>query len=345
MTAQRLTLHQLARLMKTMADYAYAYPRIAELDALLSAVSLEQALFLTDEQRGQVFGAVSMVLPVVSVRATKPGEAMEPAVVVTGLGQSREPLSALLWNAWNVVHAAAKQEPAEMVLMETGGLLVPDPRDKDLDGLSVAELLFLVAHDQVDGRALLAGPVLAHGVAAGLLAELILRELITVDLATHLVRAEGELAHTVPGIAVPVRRALSEIQSGEPVALSEWLTALSSSGSTSVRVALLEACVVVREVRGRFSKKTCYRPTGEVIDSILRVATRPLAVGRDPTPPCAVLIELARATRLTVARYGEWIHVHGADPVNAFMGIRGREQLDLLLALTRAEVTEQLTRP
>ena len=344
-TSDRLTLHQLARLLKVMSDYAYAHPEATTLEKLLEAVAQEQALTLTREHRGQIYGAASMVTLGPDARVSSVGEALEPAFVITALDQNRDPLSALLWNAWNVVLAAAKQEPAELVLMETGGLLVPDPRNKDLDGLSIAELLFLVAHDKLDGRALLAAPVLACGVAAGILAELLLRELITVDPSTHLVRAEGELARTVPGIAEPVRRALSEIQDGEPAALGAWLTALSTIGLTAVRRQLLESGVVVREVRGRFGRKTYYRAVGEVVDSIFRVATRPLAVGRDPTPPCAVLIELAKATRLTAARYGEWIHVHGTDPAMAFAGASGSGQLELLLALTRAEVTDQLTRP
>lgn len=345
LTSERLTVHQLARLLKTMADYSHAHPDIAQLDELLRAVAREHAFNVSSEHRTQVFGAVSLVIPAASSRGARSGNAVEPAVVINSLDQRRDPLSAVLWNAWSAVHAAARQEPAELVLMETGGLLVPDPRDRDLDGLSVAELFFLVAHDRLDGRPLLPAPVLGCGLAAALLGELLMRRLIDLDLSTHRVRAKGENARTVPGIAAPVRRALHEIEDSAPAVLSDWLTALSASGFTSVKRQLLEAGVVVREMRGRLSKRAYLRPTGEVVDSIFRVATRPLAVGRDPTPLCALLIELAKATRLTIARYGEWIHVHGTDLSSAFAAVNAGEDLELLLALTRAEVTDQLTRP
>lgn len=321
-TSDRLTLHQLARLLKAMTDYAYAHPEILAARQVLDAVVGEWGVELTPEHVSQIDAALERSLPAGS-----------------------EALSKALFRAWGDVMAAAKQEPAELVLIETGGLLVPDPRDKDLDGLAVAELFFLVAHDRFDGRALLAQPVLACGVAAALLAELLLRELICVDLDSHVVCAAGAASSTVPGIAAPLRLALDVIQAGKSDTLSRWLVELADTGRTAVRRNLLQAGVLVREVRGRLQKKTYFVPTSEVVDSIFRVVTRPLQVGRIPSPPCAVLVELAKATRLTAARHGEWFHVHSLAPGATLAEAAGREQLELLLALVRAEVTDLLTRP
>lgn len=345
LTSDRLTLHQLARLLKAMTDHAYAHPEIGGVGQLLDAVARELELELTDEQVGQVYGALSLVVPSGTVYSAASSVELDRAISITGLDKGDDALSKAVFRAWSNVHAAARQEPAELVLMETGGLLVPDPRDKDLDGLSIADLVFLVAHDKLDGRALLAAPVLACAVAGALLAELLLRGLIRVDLASHLVAATAEDSATVPGITAPVRQALEEIQDGRSGTLGRWLTVLSAKGCPAVRRRLVETGVVVREERGRFGKKTYFVPTGEVVDSIFRVVTSPLHVKRMPTAPCAVVIELAKATRLTVARYGEWIHVHDIDPGGTLAGVPGREQLELLLALTRAEVTELLSRP
>lgn len=344
-TSERLTLHQLARLLKAMADYAYVHPWIGGVAEVMDAVALEQAVDLTDAHRGQVSGAVSLVVPGGLARISITGESLNEAIGTVGLQCGPHMLYKLLISAWQNVVAEAKLEPAELVLMETGGLLVPDPRDKDLDGLSIPDLMFLVAHDRHDGRLLLAQPVLACGVASATLAELLLRELISVDLASHLVQATAEPSEAVAGISPPVRQALDEIQDGRSATLGRWLTALSAKGYLAVRRHLVKAAVVVCEERGRFQRKTYFVPTGEVIDSIFRVVTRPLHVGRMPTAPCGVLVELAKATRLTAARHGEWIHVHGIDLGGALVGAPGREQLDLLLALTRAEVTELLSRP
>lgn len=345
-TSDRLTLHQLARLLKAMADYAYAHTEISGVGQVMDAVALEEELVLTDEHRGQVYGAVGPVVPFGAVRGSVPGGGLEETVIATSLQLGPDTLYKLLISAWQDVAAAAKQEPAELVLMEAGGLLVPDPRDKDLDGLSIAELVFLVAHDKFDGRPLVAQPVLGCAVAAALLAELLLRALISVDLTTHEVRPTSEPSQAVPGIPAPVRTALGQIQDGgQPATLGRWLTGLSAPGQLAVGRKLTQDAVVVREERGRFHKKLCFVPTGEVVDSIFRVITRPLALGRMPTVPCALVIELARATGLTVARHSEWTQVRGIDLGGTLAGVPGREQLALLLALTKAEVTDLLSRP
>lgn len=343
-TSGRLTLHQLARLLKAMADHAYAHPEICGVRELVEAVAREQEITLTDEHLGQVLGALSPAVSTWTVRVVHSSFELDRAIAA-GLDRGPDALSKVVARAWLSVISEARQQPPELVLMETGGLLVPDPRDKDLEGLSIAELFFLVAHDKLDGRALLAEPVLACAVAAALLAELLVRELITIDLASHHVSATAAPSREVAGISGPVRRALEVIEDGESATLGRWLTVLSAKGHLAVRRHLVETGTVVREERGRFQKKTYFVATGEVVDSIFRVATRPLAVGRMPTPLCAVVIELAKATRLTVARYGEWIHVHHIDPGATLAEVPGREQLELLLALTRAEVTELLSRP
>lgn len=323
-TSERLTLHQLARLLKAMTDHAYAHPEASDVRRVLDAVADEQGIELSGEHIAQINGALHTTKP-----AGRP-----------------ETLSKELFRAWGNVVAAAKQEPAELVLMETGGLLVPDPRDQDLDGLAVAELFFLVAHDRFDGRPLLPQPVLACGVSGALIAELMLRELISIDLASHLVHATGRAARTVPGIATVVRHALEATQSAPPATLGHWLTELADSGPMTVRRDLLQAGVLAREVRGRLKKKkTYFVPTGEVVDSIFRVVTRPLQVGRMPTPQCGVLLELAKATRLTITRHAEWFHAHSLAPGATLTEAPGRERVELLLALVRAEVTDLLTRP
>lgn len=344
-TAGRLATHQLARFLKAMSDHAYAHPEIGGVRELLEAVAREWDVQLSDEHVRQVCGAVSLVVPTSVAHPVASGSELDQAIPFTSLDRGPDTLSKVIFRAWQNVIAAAKQEPAELVLMETGGLLVPDPRDKDLDRLSIADLLFLVAHDKLDGRALLAPSVLGCGVAAALLAELLLRELISVDLGSHVVQATVEPSTMVAGVPATVRQALEEIQDGQPAALGRWLTVLSARGHLAVRRHLVETGVVAREERGRLQKKTYFVPTGEVVDSIFRVVTRPLHVGRMPTAPCSVLIELAKATRLTVARHGEWLHVHSIAPGATLAGVPGRVQLELLLALTRAEVTDLLTRP
>jgi hypothetical protein len=344
-SSDRLTLHELARLLKALADHGYAHPEIGKVKELLDALGREWDVEVTAEQVGQVYGALSLVLPSGTVFAADQGAELDRAIAITSVDRGPDTLSKAMFRAWQNVLAAAKQEPAELVLMETGGLLVPDPRDEDLDGLSIADLFFLVAHDKLDGRALLAAPVLGCGVAAALLAELLFRELICVDLASHQVAATAEPSKQMTRISPPVRQALEEIQDGRPDTLGAWLGVMTAKGHLAVRRHLAETGVVKREQRGRLQKKTYFVPTGEVVDSIFRVVTRPLHVRRMPTAPCAVLVELAKATRLTVARYGEWLHVHDIAPGATLEGVPGRERLDLLLALTRAEVIDLLTRP
>ena len=107
-----------------------------------------------------------------------------------------------------------------------------------------------------------------------------------------------------------------------------------------------ELGIVVREERGRVQKRTCFRPVApEIVESVFRVATRPLAIRLRPPPPFAVLVELARSTRLTARRPGDWAYIHGLAPGGALSEIPDRERFELLLALTRAEVTERLSRP
>lgn len=187
--------------------------------------------------------------------------------------------------------------------------------------------------------------MVACSVAAALLAELLLLGLVSVEVRSHRVIATDEPSQSVPQITGPVRQALEVIQDSHPVTLGSWLTRLSPKGHLAVRRSLLEAGAVTRTERGRFQKKTCYVPADEMVDSIFRVATRPLGVGRMPTAPHAVLIELAKTVHLTAARYGDWVYVHRVEPGATLTGVPGRERLDLLLALTRAEVTELLTRP
>lgn len=346
-TDHRLTLHELARLLKTMTDYAYAHPWIATVGELLKSVAREFDIALTDEHRGQIYGALSLVVPMPSgtVQGPNMGPELDRAIVVSNLDRTPDTLGKVVFRAWQNVTAAARQEPAELWIPETGGLLMPDPRDADLDGLSIAATFFLVAHDKLDGRALLSEPVLACSVAAALLAELLLLELVSLEIRSHRVLATDQPSQSVPGITVPVRQALEMIQDSQPATLGSWLTRLSPKGHLAVRRHLLEAGVVARKERGRIQKKACYLPADEIVDSIFRVATRPLAVGRMPTAPHAVLIELAKTVHLTAARYGEWVYVHRIDHGATLAEVPGRERLDLLLALTRAEVTDLLTRP
>jgi hypothetical protein len=347
LTKERLALHQLAALLKAMADYAYKHPQIGAVDELLEAVIADQDVTVIAEHWEQVRCAVRDVMPTRTVRTWLSGPSLsleQPTVI--DIEYDADALHKVVFRAWANVVAEAKQQPPALVLMETGGLLVPDPRDKDLDGLGIAEMLVLVAHDRHDGRPLLAESVLACGVAAALLAELMLRDLIDFDLASHEVRVTAASASTETGVvSAPVLQTLELVRKGRPGRLGWWLRALSARGHLAVCRHLERNATVVRHQRGRFQKSTRFLPTGETIDSIFRVATRPLAVGRLPTAPCAVVIELAKATRLTAARHGEWTHVHHMDPGATFAQVPSRERLELLLALTRAEVTELLCRP
>jgi hypothetical protein len=339
-----LTLDQLAKLLKVLADHSYAYPQVTRVSALLDEASSNHGVALTQEQCDQAYDAIRKALAPRALRDGDVRTAVERCVA-TALRRDPRGLYGLLMQAWQLVLADSREEPVESSLVvERDGLLIPDPRDKDLDGLAIAELFFLVAHDRFDGRLLLGGRALACGVAAALLAELVLCGALSIDLASHQVQAMPAASGTaaLPALA---RQALEEIQHGSPLTLSQGLAALSAKGHLAVRRQLVQRGTVVLAERGRFQKRTHILPVGETVDSIFRVATRPLAVGRLPTVPYALVIELAKATRLAVARHSEWIHVHHIDPGCTLIGAPGQAQLSLLLSCARAEVTEMLSRP
>lgn len=346
-TEARLSPHELARLLKLMVDHAYESPWIEGVDGLVEAVARKFDLALTEEHYDQIHGALCLVVPMPTgtVPDVVSGAVLDRAIRVSNVNRTTDALGRAVFQAWQNLKVAVRQEPAEMWVAQTGGLLLPDPRNEDVVDLSIAEMFHLVAHDKNDGRALLAEPVLACGIAAALVAELLLRGLVELDAATHAVRACEEPAASVLGISGPVRRALEVAQGGEHSTLGSWLSALSTTGYLAVRSHLVRAGRASRVERGRFTKRVCYPPAGEVVDSIFRVATRPLAAGRTPGAPYAVLVELAKALHLPQLRYGDWVHVHRTDPGASLALVPGRERFDLLLALTRAEVTDLLTRP
>ncbi len=345
-TEARLSPYELARLLKLMVDHAYQDPQVVGVDALVGAVARKFDLSLTEEHWGQVYGAVSLVVPQLggTVSATVTGSGLDQAIRISDVNRTPDTLGKVIFQAWQNISVATRQEPAAMWLPETGGLLVSDPRDEDVVDLSIAEMFHLVAHDKNAGHALLAEPVLACGIAAALLAELLLLGLVELDVETHDVKATGQPSASVLGISGPVRQALEVIQDGGPDTLGSWLNALSPKGYRAVRRHLVQAGRATR-VEGRFTKRVRYPPASELVDSILRVATRPLAAGRMPGAPYAVLVELAKVARLTQLRYGDWVYVHRIDPGASLELVPGRERFDLLLALTRAEVTDLLTRP
>ena len=346
-TELRLSPHELARLLKLLVDHAYENPLIARVDDLVAAVARKYLLVLTDEHRDQIYGALSLVVPMPAGTTQGPdiGARLDLAIAIADVNRTSDVLGKAVFRAWQIITAAARQEPAEIWVAETGGLLKPDPRNEDLVDLSIAEAFFLVAHDKVDGRALLAEPVLACSIAAALLAELLLRDLIALDLATHRVQATDEPSESAHGLSAPMRQAFEVIQDGAPGTVESWLGALVPKGHLAVRSHLVKIGRVTRVEQGRFPKRVCYPPTGEIVDSVFRVATRPLAVERMPGPPYAVLVELAKAVHLTGVRYGDWVYAHHTDPGAALAEVPGRERFDLLLALTKAEVIDLLARP
>jgi Golgi phosphoprotein 3 (GPP34) len=341
----RLTLDQLAKLLKALVDHSYKYPQITQVKELLTEAAGDHGVVLTEEQREQVYGALYTAMPTGAVRSGDEWAAVQ-AHVVTSLGRDPRALYELLMQAWQLVIAREKEQPAESALVEErDGLLVPDPRDKDLDGLGIADVFFLVTHDPHDGRPLLAAPVLACGTAAALLAELLVHDLVSLDLGTHEVKAAEALVG-VPELSATARQALEVIQDGGSATLGHWLSALAANGHRAVQTHLRQEGIVTREERGRFQKKACFVPVDpQIVDSIFRAATFRLRVGRWPDAPYAVLIELARVTGLTANRYSSWWEVHRIDPGGALVEVPGRERIDLLFALTKAAITELLSSP
>jgi hypothetical protein len=341
-----LSPDQLAKLLKALADHTYRYPQTTDVSELLHEATSEQGVIVSIEQCAQIYEALYTAMPAGTVRSGDHLAAVQSYVTVS-LVEDPRALYDLLMSAWKQAVTEANEQPfVPMLVEEQDGLLVPDPRDKDLQGLGIAEMFFLAAHDRFDGRPLLAEPVVECGVAGALLADLMCRGLIALDLASHQVHPTA-VSGVVAGISAPTRQALEEIQDGEPAALGSWLTALSINGYRAVRRHLTkELRIVDREERGRLQKRTCFRPVDpEIVESVFRVATRPLAVKLRPPPPFALLIELARATRLNARRPGAWAYLHGLAPGGALSEIPDREPFDLLLALARAEVTERLSRP
>jgi hypothetical protein len=188
--------------------------------------------------------------------------------------------------------------------------------------------------------------VLACGTAAALLAELLLHNLVTIDLTSHQVSAAfGDVAG-VAALSATARQAFEEIQDGDRVTLGHWLSTLAVNGYRAVQTHLKHVGIVRREERGRWRKTVCFTPADPgIVDSVFRIATLRLQFGRQPEAPYAVLIELARVTGLTVNRYGDWWRVHHIDPGGALVEVPGRERFDLLLALTKAAITELLSSP
>ena len=344
-----LTPDQLAKLLKALADHTYRYPQRADVSELLREAAGEQGVIVSVEQQAQIYVALYTAMPAGSPRSSDHGAAVQ-VFVNTSLEEDPRALYNLLMTAWKRAISEANEQPFVSILTEEqDGLFVPDPRDKDLEGLGIAEMFFLTAHDRFDGRPLLAESVVACGVASALLADLMCRDLIALNRMTHQVFTMGGLSGTLAEESVPVRQALEEIQNGELATLGSLLTTLPTKTFRALRRHLTKDLgIVVREERGRIQKQPCFRPVNpEIVESIFRIATRPLAVDHRPPERFAVLIELARATRLTARRPGEWAYTQDLAPGGALSEIEipGRELLELLLALTRAEVTELLSRP
>ena len=184
---ERLGRHDLAALLKVLVDLEYKHPTNSYERLFENAHDL-QRIFVTDEQKEQVKAAVAAVPPDALRRAGQPSlDGATDAYTITTAGRARVPLGEMLYHAWVQVHGSADDERIVVLAEEPDGLLVPDPRDKDLDGLGIAEVFFLVAHDRHDGRPRLAPMVLACGTAAALLAELLLHNLLTIDLVCQVV--------------------------------------------------------------------------------------------------------------------------------------------------------------
>ena len=61
-TKAQLSSHELPRLLKLMVDHAYENPQVIWVDDLIGAVAGKFGLALTEEHRGQVYSAVSLVV-------------------------------------------------------------------------------------------------------------------------------------------------------------------------------------------------------------------------------------------------------------------------------------------
>ena len=225
-----LSPDQLAKLLKALADHTYRYPQTTDVSELLHEATSEQGVIVSIEQSAQIYEALYTAMPAGTVRSGDHPAAVQ-SYVAASLVEDPHALYNLLMSAWTQAVTEANEQPfVPMLAEEQDGLLVPDPRDKDLAGLGIAEMFFLAAHDRFDGRPLLAEPVVACGVAGALLADLMCRDLIALDLASHQVRLVDVASGVVAGISAPTRQALEEIQDGEPAALGSWLTALSTNG-------------------------------------------------------------------------------------------------------------------
>lgn len=93
----------------------------------------------------QLYGALSLVVPMPTSADHDPvtGVGLDRAIRVSDGNGSPNVLGRAVFRAWQNMAVAVQQEPAEMWVAQTGGPLVPDPRDEDLVDLSSAEMLFL----------------------------------------------------------------------------------------------------------------------------------------------------------------------------------------------------------
>jgi len=172
----------------------------------------------------------------------------------------------------------------------------PGPLDAGLGGTGlVADDLYLLAHDDRTGRALLPPRPLGTGLAGALLAELVLARLIGLRSDTAVV-----IAYDAPAVAVQGHVLLRQIAAEpSPLPVTVWLGYLARTAARDVALRLEQAGYLTQmhsRVPGRPGRMVPVNPDW-AFAPMLRVRSA-LDPAREITPHAAVLAGLAAGSGL-----------------------------------------------
>lgn len=369
---------ELAELVKALMDSCAGGGR-GDLDTVLTEVTRRHHIGVSHTQRGQVFRALAAILPAEAEQRAATSAEMVSTWVGARLPQDPDILYILLMAAWTDLCAQAEAEATRE--HEEREHEERDPVAEAIRQLTLSGRYYVVAHSG-RGKPVLSQTVAGLGLAAGVLAELVLAGRIDLETRTHrLLRtpagteapspgselstevetgrgdAAGAGAGPGPGAETesaagrPLSRAAEralEQTPAQPAPLRDHLVDLAARAEDWVREELAESDLIGPEKHRMLREHVYYAPRERGLAKAIRTLVGE-ALHADPIPPLdALLAELAIATGLDAKQSGGWDRLSSMTRGDALAGSAcgdAAEQLKLLIDLTAAEVDTVVTSP
>ncbi len=347
------TNRELAELVKALMDWCTegAY---GNLDDVLAEVAKRFHITIPDAQREQVYAALADALP------ADTGDGEDPVLDVSRWIAARLPhesrvLYTLLMTSWMDLCSQAEAEATRQ--NEERERADRDPIAEAIRHLTLSGRYYVVAHNG-RGKPLLSEAVIGLGLAAGVIAELLIAGRLGLEIRSHRL-VDSPPAENPPSGApdteplappAPSRSAEGVIEDllKQTAPLRDQLQILAGSIEERVRAELLESGIITPESRGMLRERVYYAPVQRGLAKAIRALVGG-ALYSDPIAPSdAVLAELAIATGLDAKQAAGWDRLGSMNRGDALTKTRRAEtaaQLRLLIDLTAAEVDAVVISP